>query len=228
MKILVVLLTLMNVAYFAWAALSEPVVTKSAVPKLPEGVKELVLVSELDVRSENEISQIEQEAAQQEPINNMTQEDVISCFTLGPFRKEKLVQKLSARMSDEGFGPDTRAIEQRETAGYWVYLPPYKSRKEALAVAGKLAERGVKDYYVVTNDDNKNAVSLGLFSEKGRADRRKADIRRYGYKPRSEIRYRDRTYFWVDYQEKSSARLPEDLWSLIPGEKPQRLARECN
>jgi hypothetical protein len=227
MKILVVLLALMNVAYFAWAALSEPVVTQNSIPRLPEGVKRLALVTEVNEQPEEEITQIEQEAAQ-EVVIAKTSQDSISCYTLGPFRKEKLVQQLSARMDDEGFQPNTRAIEQTETAGYWVYLPPYKSRKEALAVAGKLAERGVKDYYVVTNDENKNAVSLGLFSEKGRADRRKADIRRYGYKPRSEIRYRDRTYYWVDYQEKGAVPLPEDLWSLIPGEKPQRLARECN
>jgi len=230
MRLLILFLILANAGYFVWSLYSEPgVVSEQPAFLIPEGVQRLELVSEAneEIVSEPEIQTIQQEASQTETVE-VAQVEPVMCWTLGPFRDEALSDSIMDKMTENGFKPESRAIEQKETSGYWVYLPAYESRQEAKSVAEKLAERGIKDYYVVTGEENRNAISLGLFSTKARADRRKADIRRFGYRPRSEIRYRDRTYFWIDYDEQGSRQLPGDLWSLVEGDLPQRLKRECN
>ena len=51
-----------------------------------------------------------------------------------------------------------------EASGYWVYIPPLKSRNEAEKSARALKELGVTDYSVVQEQTQwRNAISLGIF-----------------------------------------------------------------
>jgi len=57
-----------------------------------------------------------------------------------------------------------------------VFLPPYPNRAKAAEAAAILDARGVRDYFIVRSGDNENAVSLGVFSTRERAERRSRQI----------------------------------------------------
>lgn len=230
MRYLLILLLLVNVLLFGWMAMHPVTEEAKVLPPVPPDIVQLRLLSEKQLAgSTPDEKPVVQEIATvnegQEPL-----EIARSCYTLGPMLSKKALEKLRSRLEEQGYSVQTRSIEQQETAGYWVYLAPYENRKQALEIAAELARKGIKDYYVVTDKEYRNAVSLGLFSDKGRANRRMAHIRTLGYQPRKMVRYRDRTYHWLDYDETSDNPLPEDVWSELGNskQKVQRLDRSCD
>lgn len=64
--------------------------------------------------------------------------------------KLQLGDRLSQRISEE-------------TAGYWVYIPPLKTKKDAENKIAELKASGVTEYFLVQDGQWKNAISLNLF-----------------------------------------------------------------
>ncbi|MDR2195827.1 MAG: SPOR domain-containing protein [Gallionellaceae bacterium] len=66
------------------------------------------------------------------------------------------------------------ALSQRQVAhvdSYWVYLEPAKTATEAKTKVEQLKTLGVKDYFLIQNDDQwNNAVSLGIFKTQQAAE----------------------------------------------------------
>jgi hypothetical protein len=152
------------------------------------------------------------------------------CYTLGPFEEIKAAESLLVRIQNAGFEASRRAITEHQPARYWVYLPSVGSQSGALKIAKELASKGIKDNYVITENENKNAISLGLFSKHAGARRRYQKIQALGYQPKMEVRFRDKTIYWLDYDEVDDNELPPQLWgSLITeGGAMQRIVRECD
>ena len=68
----------------------------------------------------------------------------------------------------------------RETGGWWVYIPPLANKAEADKKVGELKRIGVSDFFIIQDNVNRFAISLGIFSsEKGGADRL-ADLKSKG------------------------------------------------
>lgn len=120
------------------------------------------------------------------------------CVSYGPFPTEERAAAAGARLRRGGLNPERRQVEGRLRVGYWVYLPPQSSEEEAESVTETLRENGFTDFYIVRSGEKENAVSLGVFSDTARADRRAARIGQMGLKPRITDRYREATVFWLD------------------------------
>lgn len=74
-------------------------------------------------------------------------------------------------------------VSQRESAdaGWWVYIPPLKSRAEADKRAGEVKALGVKEFYVVqSNDEWRFAISLGVFKTEENANNYLAQLKQKG------------------------------------------------
>jgi len=82
--------------------------------------------------------------------------------------------------------------------GYWVYLPPFGSRHEAEEAAKMLKSSGIKDMYIVNDPANRNAISLGVFSDRYGALAHQKKIRSMGYHPLLTERFRDAAQYWLD------------------------------
>lgn len=152
------------------------------------------------------------------------------CYTLGPFKDLNQARAVESRLDDFAADVQRRSKVEQEQYGYRVYLPPYATREEAVAESRKLAELGINDYFIITDDqDKKNGISLGLFRKKSGAIRRMAQVRRFDFKPQMEIRYRDTTIYWLDYRH-SAEFDSEPLWRELREDTPdiQRLDRECD
>jgi hypothetical protein len=233
MRLLALVLLLLNGAYIGWQlyrAEPEPVAT----PLQDAGVPTLELLAEIEPEPTTvsvapapgppdtpvEASESAADMAEGPPELSWL------CYTVGPFLEPEIAAALAERIRERGLPAAERALEQREVSSYWVYLTPRSSRSEALSVARQLAQQGVKDYYVVTSGETRNAVSLGLFSQQARAERRARSIRALGFTPEVEVRYRTKTLIWVDYDEIEGEPLPPELWA-DEAQSVQRLSRAC-
>ena len=213
MRNLFLFLLAANVCYLDWNYL-QPKAVQSTPRLATPGVPPLMLLSEDD-----------DEAAGGKPGPDAQGR---SCYTLGPFKEQATATRIADAIKGKGLPVEERSRDERQEVGIWVYLPPLGSREEALEVSKTLAARGVSDYFVVSADDNKNAISLGLFTQRDGAERRRQQIADLGYAPQAEARYREITYFWLDYREPADNTVPENTWQSIAGDEAvQRFPRVC-
>ena len=127
------------------------------------------------------------------------------CASYGPFPSEDAAHQAEARFKQLGAQTAEHTVAGKARLGYWVYLPPFGSRKEADAAANLLRTRGIGDLYVVTDEANRNAISLGVYNQhQGAADRLK-DIRKHGFKAEITERFRDEPRFWLEARGTAAA-----------------------
>lgn len=230
MRILLMVLLLANLGFFAWQQWYDP----ERVADLPQGEVDanlgagLRLVGEQqrvadaetavsdDLPEESVAADVEPEveapAAEDAAGQAMAQLPNAVCATIGPFERLETAQVAEERLESFGLAAAVRESGGQIRSGFWVYLPPYSSRSEAKRIEDELRGRNVSDLFIVTGSDQRNAISLGLFSTPERADQRAAEIGRLGYTPRVAERFRDATVYWVDFRE--SADEPLDPQSI--------------
>ena len=89
--------------------------------------------------------------------------------------ESRLIEKLPA------FKAQRTVIEGR--ANYWVFIPPFATKREAENKIAELKRLGVPEYFLVQESGPKNwAISLGLFSSKEAAATRLEALRGMGVK----------------------------------------------
>ena len=142
-------------------------------------------------------------------------EPVAVCYTLGPFNAETDAKAAARQLTRWGLSPKRRTSDVQEQNGYWVYLPAMPAA-EAKAVAESLDEQGFTDYFI----GRQNYISLGLFSDKTTAERRRSQVERMGIEPRVGPRFKTRTAYWLDIEEWSDKLLPPARWSELETDHP--------
>lgn len=70
---------------------------------------------------------------------------------------------------------------ERQFSAYWVYLPPFDTRREAQRAERRLERSGIYEHMLVTGDEFNNAISLGMFDTEKEAQRHLATLRGKGY-----------------------------------------------
>jgi hypothetical protein len=140
------------------------------------------------------------------------------CASYGPFPSADAASQALARLKTAGIVGNPHAIAGKAKLGYWVYLPPFGSRKEADAAAAMLKKRGVTDIYVVADEANRNAVSLGVFSQRDGAVQREKEIKKLGFKAQMAERFRDEPRYWLDAKGADSAMPPADVFKDLQDE----------
>lgn len=101
------------------------------------------------------------------------------CLEWGVFSKPELDRAQSALQPLQlGEGAITLRSTAEKASKYWVYIPPFKSRPEALKKQEELKELGIEESLVM-QDNNKwrHAISLGVFSTQEAADKYLAELR---------------------------------------------------
>ena len=140
---------------------------------------------------------------------------VMRCVSIGPFRDLSETTQASATLREANYEPRTRVAEGDVWAGLWVYLDDLPSRDEAQRAMTLLKRRGISDAYIMPSADQTNDISLGVFSEPARAQRRAEEIRALGFTPTIADRTRRGPVYWIDIDLKSTDGFvnPADLQS---------------
>lgn len=188
------------------------------VPAPVPNAKPLQLLSELTPKERAALAQANAVVAQAQPMvpaavpvaataGAPTAAVPFICASYGPFPGEDAAKSGEARLGKAGVQVKERLVPGKVRLGYWVYLPSFRSRNEAEAAEKMLQKRGVKDIYVVADEANRNAISLGVFSQRSGAVERQKKIRKLGYHPLLADRFRDTPNYWLD-AEGTASELP--------------------
>jgi hypothetical protein len=181
-------LLFLNLAYFAWAHWIDaprPAPVNEAIAHLPQ----LKLAGELPPA--------------ERPPPHSTQKtalnDTTSCLSVGPFVDLAGSAQAMALLTAKGFDPRQRAAQGQVSVGYWVYVGGLASQAETDRALVTLERNGIKDALVMPESaDAGRRLSLGLYSERTRAERRVQAVRQAGLSAEIAERKLPGTLYWVD------------------------------
>lgn len=239
-RIIFFLLLLANLVLLLWYTQVAPRAGSADTPAVP-AEKRLVLLQEHQQRQAAQAApqqstqpleipdvQLAQEELQPPAQTQSPNAPAPTCHTIGPFTDLDRARIVSERIQRLGAKVTRRNKTEQEQYGYRVFLPPYRTREEAAAATQRLAKNGIQDYFIISDEEHKNGISLGLFRKKTGAIRRMEQVSRFDFKPQMEIRYRDNTIYWLDY-EQTGELVTDSIWREITEETPnlQKLPRDC-
>ncbi len=166
-------------------------------------------------------------AAVEPPSSGAIARGPLQCYSLGPFKEQKEANELMALMVKKGVKPALRSAKSREPSAYWVYLPPYPSREQAVEAVDRLEALGFDDYFIVGDPKYNNAISLGLFSRKAGSRQRVRDMKEMGFDAKIETRYAEREVYWVDYASHGKIDWSPLLKKYKDSDKIKNSRRDC-
>jgi len=228
MKVFFALLLITNIlfALIQWMLPYEQVIKTSALPVTSEKLR---LLEEIETPVIKQPPAIDKTVAQ----NVNVPEEPASvpdrlCYTLGPFKEQQIAQEVSLNFKQNRIAISSRSSLEKEYMGMMVYLDGMETREDAVRVADSLAQKGVKDYIIVSEPERQFVLSLGVFSLKKNAEGRFNRIRRLGYDVKTEARYRNRTIYWLDYSESENENLTRFIDTLKVEKGISRISRQCS
>jgi hypothetical protein len=193
-----------NLAFMAWAGwVDTPRQTKTtdANARLPK----LKLVSELSPAQQGSrsaggsVQKMAMTSAGDSP-----PAVVARCVSVGPFSDIAVAAKAAGALRARGFTPQQRAAEGGNWDGFWVYIGGVTDSTSADKIFKTLDRSGIKDARLMPESSDGRRISVGLFSERDRAEKRAKSIRRLGFKAEVEERTQTGTVYWVDLTLKPS------------------------
>jgi hypothetical protein len=145
-----------------------------------------------------------------QPLSTLVNEDTSDkqlCFTIGPFKDRSKALEVSGRYSSNSINSELKSSLEKEYLGVMVYIAGHKNRQEALKTSAKLSAQGIREFIIVNDPDKANILSLGVFGLKKNAERRVNQLKKLKYTVKTEARYRERTIFWLYYQQSNESDL---------------------
>jgi hypothetical protein len=211
MRTFCLLLILANALFFVWAQLID--VQVSSLDRAPTSdaapPARIVLAREV----EHEDEKAEAPAAEtirevvppsvaplqtQTPSEQIARTEPLSCTSVGPFPDLPQAAQAHAALRSAGYQPRQRLEQGELWVGYWVSVQNLVTRAAADAAVKTLADAGITDVYLMPGTDPPNVLSLGVFSDYQRAQRRAAEVRELGLEPRIDDRKRPGAIYWID------------------------------
>lgn len=144
------------------------------------------------------------------------------CWRLGPFAQQARARAVEAALRDGGdLAVTVTAVEIPGEPDYWVHVGPFASRTEALARFHELRAKGI-DSFLVRDGELTNAVSLGLFSSRQRAERAQRQYRSLEYPVKIHVLQRFREGYSVRAVGAVDAAGVDKSLASLPGEIPKK------
>lgn len=211
-------LLLINGVLFLWQWLQRehaPVATAVvSPPAAAESVAQLVLLQELEQETLSHMLQQKQARLRMAEAEAVEESGQPLCTLVGPYAALLKAEYLVEHMAALDIKAELQEVEIPGEVGYWVYLAPEVSKKQALRRLHELQAKNI-DSYVIPKGDLANGISFGMFSEQQRAERRQAEMLTKGYV--AEIREITRSHkeTWVIFMPQEAQKVGEELWQQV-------------
>ena len=128
------------------------------------------------------------------------------CPAVGPWGGLDEADAQLSALARGGYRGELRPVRVMKDRLFWVFLPPYEERDQALRVLRELQAREV-DSFVVSEGPDQYAISLGYFSSDQSARGLSVQIRNEGYPAEVRETAREVTEYWLVF---SPANIPDD------------------
>lgn len=203
MRAVFFLLVFANLAFLAWAEwvdAPQPAPANEAYAKLPR----LKLVNELpatdarpssDNGNRNGVGSARKTALDLTP---PTPASTARCLSVGPFDDQPSATRGASHLREQGFTPRQRVEKGEVSKGFWVFIGGLKTDGDVAEVLRTLEQSHIEDAHVMSDTGDAQRVSVGLFSERSRADRRAESVQKLGLHPQVAERKLPVTLFWMD------------------------------
>jgi hypothetical protein len=208
-------LILANALYFVWSQLV--VVHVNPLDRAPTRTANLpprlVLAKEVphqEQQREPAVSPaVQPPAAEPSPsdANAAASPSASMCTSVGPFADLAQASQAQAALREVGFDPRQRVENGEIWIGYWVSVQNLASRTEAETAIKTLNGNGITDVYLMPGTDPPNVLSLGVFSDYNRAERRATQVRALGLEPIINDRKREGSVYWIDVDLKEPGQI---------------------
>ena len=126
------------------------------------------------------------------------------CVSVGPFNDLTAVTSAAAALRSRGFAPQQRTEEGNVPEGYWVSIGGVDSADKADRILKALDKGGFKDARLMPDDGDGRRISVGLFGERERAERRAKAVQKLGLKAQVAQRTQPGMVYWMDLALKQS------------------------
>lgn len=136
------------------------------------------------------------------------------CEMVGPFKSRSAADEFNERLQAIEIKAALKDIELPAGIGYWVYLEPVATRKEALRHLAELQAQKV-DSYVIPKGELANGISLGMFSRKVLSGARVKEMESLGLKPKVEEIERSYNELWVMLELGEGDKMSEYSWKNV-------------
>jgi hypothetical protein len=212
------LLLFANLAFLAWVEwidVPQPAASNEVYAKLPR----LKLVGEDPADKSRPASS---GRARKTALDSETPTPgVARCLSVGPFDDEAGATRGISLLRDKGFSPRQRSQQGEIAKGYWVYIGGLKTDQDVSGVLLTLQQAHVDDAKVMqdsSSGEGAHRVSVGIFSDRDRADRRAQSIKKLGLEPAVAERRVPATVFWMDVDVPAGTAGPiaQDLVAGMP------------
>ena len=187
MRLVFFALLFMNLAYFAWAHWVDaprPAPVNQTIEHLPR----LKLAEESP-------------PAERPPPHTARKTSLTTtpaCLSMGPFNDVASSGQAAALLKVKGFEPRQRTEQGQVSEGYWVYVAGLSQSEVDNALAA-LERNGIGDARVIPdNGEAGRRLSLGLYSERPRAEKRAESVRQAGLTAGIAQRKLAHTLYWLD------------------------------
>ena len=209
MRVAFFALLFVNLAFLAWAQWVDAppeAKTSESIAKLPR----LKLVSELPPdqqqrgSADDSVAAIRKVAVQAGAASDAAIAAVSRCVTIGPFNDLAGAARAAAALHTQGFSSQQRAAQGETWDGYWVYIGDVHDEATATKIMKTLDRGGFKDAHLMPDAGEGLRVSVGLFTERDRADRRAKAVEKLGLKTDVADRKEPGTVYWIDLMLKPS------------------------
>lgn len=132
------------------------------------------------------------------------------CSTVGPFSTQAVAQRAAAWLLGAHFGSRLRSADAPAPSSYWVAITT-KTLQDATKIGLRLRAAGVTDLVIMPPESGATdaIVSLGIYSERDRAEKRIADLRRYAVAPKVIEQPHTVTTWWLDVDIATGVASPE-------------------
>lgn len=148
------------------------------------------------------------------------------CWMLGPFTEQISAKQVLGRLEGLDIYFRLKAVEVQGKPDYWVYIPPYLSRKLAMSALTELQIKKI-DSFLISSGEFENGISLGLFSSKDRAEKLLEKRKAQDLAAKMAEKPRLYTEYWLISQEGEYEKFSEKLWQKIHASH-QELERRKN
>lgn len=205
MKIFFSLLLIVNIAFgltqwlMPYDQLFEerPDIVVAEQLRLLDGPQQSEVITETEAISRNDDNVLVAEQATNQ----------LLCYTIGPFKDKTRALEISGRYSANQIKTRLKSSLEEDYMGIMVYIGGHKNREEAVKTATSLAAKGIRDYVVVKVEGEENVLSIGVFGLKKNAERLTDRLKKLKYPVKSVARYRERTIYWLYYEQSNEREL---------------------
>lgn len=152
------------------------------------------------------------------------------CLSVGPFDDTASATRAASLLREKGFTPRQRTVQGELSKGFWVYIGGLKTDRDVTQVLRTLEQSHVDDAHLMPDagpSEDGHRVSVGLFSERDRADRRAQSLHKLGLQPEVAERKLPASVYWVDVTVPpgTAAPSPQDLAAAA---SPQLEVASCS